>query len=248
MKADMIIRSNCIITCGECGDTGIIDGFVAVAGGRIIAVEQGGSFEEIFEASDEGAGHEPRLIDARGKTVIPGLIDPHTHLVHGGSRERELSMKLSGVPYLEILKGGGGILSTVKSTRNSTREGLRQKAAESLRVMLLHGTTTIEAKSGYGLDFDTEVRCLEAAAELNEEQPVDIVGTYMGAHAVSPEFKGDTACYMRLMVEKVMPYVDEKKLAEFMDVFCEEGVFSPEESKYHMNEGRKLGFKLKIHA
>lgn len=248
MKADLIIRSDCIVTCredaktGNAGrDAGIISGYIAVAGGRIMEVGEG-------DIPGKYSGAELNFLDARGRTVIPGLIDSHTHLIHGGSRESELSLKLKGVPYLEILKAGGGILSTVRSTRQAAREELKAKAKKSLDQMLLHGTTTVEAKSGYGLDLETEARCLEAAAELDREHPVDIVRTYMGAHAIPEEYKGNPKGYMDFMTGVVMPYVAENRLAEFMDVFCEEGVFSPQESRELMEKGRKAGFKLKIHA
>ena len=246
MKADIIIRNaSNIVTCADHlgpSDAGIIqDGYIAVRDGRIIDVNSGRAPEELY-------GENTRVIDAAGKTVAPGLIDAHTHLIHGGSRERELPMKLKGVPYLEILKAGGGILSTVRNTRSATKHELKCKAVKSLNQMLMNGTTTVEAKSGYGLDFDTEVKCLELAVELDKEHDVDIVSTYMGAHAVPEEFKGNAEGYMRLMVDKVMPYVRKRELAEYMDVFCEHGVFSPEESEYLMEHGKRLGFKLKIHA
>lgn len=244
MFADLIIiNASNIATCkdSELGAGIIEDGYVAVKGGLILEVQTGSPAKELI-------GSNTVIIDAKGKTVTPGLIDAHTHLVHGGSREKELPLKLKGVPYLEILKMGGGILSTVKNTRAATKEQLKEKAHKSLKEMLLHGTTTVEAKSGYGLDFDTEVKCLQAVLELNKEQPVDIVSTYMGAHAIPPEFKGDTQGYMDFMFDKVMPYVSDNKLAEFVDVFCEEGVFSPEESKLIMQKAKALGFKLKIHA
>lgn len=242
MKADLIINASVIATCSEGEGAGIIEnGHIAVKDGRIIAVGAG-------NAPADMQGPDTQVINAEGKTVAPGLIDSHTHLVHGGSRERELPLKLKGVPYLEILKMGGGILSTVRNTRGASKEQLKAKAGKSLDEMLLHGTTTVEAKSGYGLDFDNEIKCLEAASELNEVHPVDIVSTYMGAHAVPEEFKGNTQGYIDFICEKVMPYVKEKKLAEFIDVFCEEGVFSPEESRIIMQKGKDLGFKLKIHA
>ena len=246
MKADIIIRnSSNIVTCADKlgpSDAGIIqDGYIAVQDGRIIDVNSGRAPEELY-------GENTRVIDAAGKTVTPGLIDSHTHLIHGGSRERELPMKLKGVPYLEILKAGGGILSSVRNTRNASKHQLKEKAIKSLDQMFRNGTTTVEAKSGYGLDFDTEVKCLELAVELNEEHDMDIVSTYMGAHAVPEEFKSNAEVYMRLMMDKVMPYVKKQGLAEYMDVFCEHGVFTPEESELLMEHGKNLGFKLKIHA
>ncbi len=242
MKADLIINASTIAACTEGEGAGIIEnGYVAVKDGRIIALGEGNAPEDM-------KGPDTQVIDASGKTVTPGLIDSHTHLVHGGSREKELPMKLKGVPYLEILKMGGGILSTVRNTRGASKEELKAKAGKSLNEMLLHGTTTVEAKSGYGLDFDNEIKCLEVALELNESHPVDIVSTYMGAHAVPEEFKGNTQGYIDFMCDKVMPYVKQNKLAEFIDVFCEEGVFSPEESRIIMQKGKDQGFKLKIHA
>jgi imidazolonepropionase len=180
--------------------------------------------------------------------VIPGLIDAHTHLVHGGSREKELALKLNGMSYLEILKQGGGILDTVAKTRQASHEELKKQAQKSLDQMLIHGTTTIEAKSGYGLDLDTEIKCLQVARELNDEHPIDIIPTYLGAHAIPKEFSANPQGYIRMMIEEVMPYVIGHRLAEFMDVFCEEGVFSPEDARELMEAGRDMGFKLKIHA
>jgi imidazolonepropionase len=205
MKADLIIRSDNIFTCSGKKDLEIINGHAAAENGRIIAVGDG-------EAPRDLCGQDTKYIDARGKTVTPGLIDAHTHLIHAGSRERELPMKLKGVPYLEILKMGGGILSTVESTWAATKEELKRKAKKSLKQMLLHGTTTIEAKSGYGLDLETEVKCLQAAAELDREGEIDIVSTYMGAHAVPKEYKEDKRGYIDFMINRVMPHVAENIL------------------------------------
>lgn len=189
------------------------------------------------------------ILDCTGMTVVPGFIDSHTHLVHGGSRENELDMKLRGVEYLEILKQGGGILSTVKATKEATFNDLFDKAAKSLQVMMSYGTTTVEAKSGYGLDdFGTEIKQLEVARELNQRHAVDVVSTFMPAHAIPPSFKENPKGYIDLMIEEYLPKVKELNLAEFLDVFCEEGVFSVEESKKILLAGKKLGYKLKVHA
>lgn len=243
MSANLIIKNaSTIVTCMDLEGDGIIEnGYIIIRDGVIKSI---------------GAGMIPlclcdkniEIIDAEGKTVTPGLVDAHTHLIHGGSRENELAMKLAGIPYIEILKSGGGILSTVRATRESTKEQLKDKARKSLDKMIINGTTTVEAKSGYGLDFDTEIKCLEAAKELNMEHPIDIVSTYMGAHAIPPEYKGDSQGYIDFMCRDVMPYVKDNGLAEFVDVFCEEGVFSVKESEYIMEKAKELGFKLKIHA
>lgn len=243
MKADLIVKAACVVTCDENKKEHIFrnGGYVAVKDGLIIAVGEGAPASSLIDA-------QTVILDRPNETLTPGLVDSHTHLVHGGSRENELPMKLTGVSYLDILKQGGGILSTVRNTRSWSKEQLKSKAKASLNQMILHGTTTIEAKSGYGLDFDTEIKCLEAAAELNKEHCIDIVSTYMGAHAIPEEYKGNTAGYMDFMVKKVMPVVKERGLAEFMDVFCEHGVFSPEESEQLFLAGKEMGFKLKIHA
>jgi imidazolonepropionase len=170
MDVNLIIRSGCIITCDERADAKTIDGYILVSGDKITGVAAGEVPAEYFR---DGV----RLINACGKTVTPGLIDSHTHLIYAGSREKELPMKLNGASYLDILKAGGGILSTVESTRKVSKEDLKAKAAKSLDRMLIHGTTTIEAKSGYGLDSDTEIKCLEALRELDEEHEIDIVRT-----------------------------------------------------------------------
>lgn len=191
---------------------------------------------------------EPNIIDAGGALVTPGLIDAHTHLVFGGWREHELSMKRQGVPYLEILAKGGGILSTVRSTRSATQEELEDKAEEILREMLALGVTTCEAKSGYGLDTETELKQLRAAASLNKKQPVELVSTFLGAHALPQEYKEDRAGYIRLLTEELIPQVAKEGLAEFCDVFCETGVFTAEESEAILRAGQAHGMGAKIHA
>lgn len=223
----------------EMADVEIIyNGWVLIKDDRIVSLGTGDI------TPDEGTV----IIDGKGKTVTPGLIDPHTHLIHGGSRENELEMKLEGVPYIEILKKGGGILSTVRATRSMSKEELKAKARRSMDEMLLHGTTTCEAKSGYGLNFEDEVKCLEAIRELNAEHPLTLVPTYLGAHAVPEEYKKDREKYLEIMTQKVIPYISREKLAEYIDCFCEEGVFSVEESKAILSKGQEHGLKVKIHA
>lgn len=216
----------------------IEDGWVLIRNGKVDSIGSG----------NIDCGEETIVIDGRGKTVTPGLIDPHTHLIHGGSRENELEMKLNGVPYIEILKNGGGILSTVRATRAMTKDELKIKARRSMDEMLLHGTTTCEAKSGYGLNLDDEVKCLETIRELNSEHPLTLVPTYLGAHAVPQEYKSDRKKYIDMMTQEVIPYISREKLARFIDCFCEEGVFSVEESRIILNAGIEFGLKAKIHA
>lgn len=187
-------------------------------------------------------------IDAGGCLVTPGLVDAHTHLVFGGWREHELPMKLQGVPYLDILAQGGGILSTVRATRAATEEELKEKALQALSGMLHHGTTTCEAKSGYGLDLQTELKQLRVAQALNGMQPLRLVSTFMGAHAFPEEYKDDREAYIKFLIHKILPEVVSKKLAVFCDVFCETGVFSVGEARRVLTAAKALGLKPKIHA
>ena len=180
--------------------------------------------------AEEAKGLQAKeVIDCGGKMVSPGLVDPHTHLVFGGSRENEIALKLQGVPYLEILEQGGGILSTVNATKQASKEELVQKAKFHLDRMLSFGVTTVEAKSGYGLDDETEWKQLEATA-ITKEHPIDLVSTFLGAHAVPKEYKGRSKEFLQWMLD-LLPEMKEKQLAEFVDIFCETGVFSVEESK-----------------
>lgn len=186
-------------------------------------------------------------IDAENNIVIPGLIDSHTHLVHGGSRENEFDKKLAGVPYLEILKAGGGILSTVESTRNSSSESLYNKAYKSLDEMLLYGVTTIESKSGYGLNLETELKQLNVNKLLDENHPIDIVSTYLGAHAVPMEFKDNKELYIQSILSDIVA-IKKQGIAAFIDVFCEDSVFNKTDSKRILEAGKEAGLDVKIHA
>lgn len=215
--------------------------YIAVVEGKIFQVGTGEDYKEL-------AGENTIIDDASGMLVTPGLVDSHTHLVHGGSRENEFSKKLNGVPYIQILQEGGGILSTVNATKNSTFDELYNKAKKSLDRMLEFGVTTVEEKSGYGLELETEVKQLEVAHKLDKDHPVDLVHTFLGAHAVPVEYKSNNEAYIKLLVEEIMPKVKELGLAEFCDVFCEEGVFSVEESDYILSKAKEIGYKLKIHA
>lgn len=225
-------------------DLGIVrDGAVAVRNGRIAAV---GGTDEVARAVRRGP--ETVEIDASGRTVMPGFVDPHTHLVYAGSRENELAMKLSGVPYLEILERGGGILSTVRATRAADERSLLEQSGKRLRTMLAHGTTTAEAKSGYGLTPGDEIKQLLVARELGRRHPVNIVSTLMAAHAIPPEYQHDREGYVQLIIDEIIPKVAAEGLAEFCDVFFEKGVFDLSESRRILEAARKVGLGLKIHA
>lgn len=190
-------------------------------------------------------------LDAAAGTITPGLIDPHTHLVFAGSREGEIELRRQGAGYLEILAAGGGILSTVAATRDARLDDLIVTARRWLREMLRHGVTTVEAKSGYGLQRDTELRQLEVIRRLDAEGPVELVPTFLGAHAVAPEFRGppDAAdAYLRNVIEVQLPAVAAQGIARFCDVFCEEGVFTAEQSRRVLQAGARLGLAPRLHA
>lgn len=188
------------------------------------------------------------VLDAGGRLVTPGLVDAHTHLVFGGWRQNELALKLHGVPYLDILAQGGGILSSVTATRTATEEELADKAAAALDEMLRFGTTTCEAKSGYGLTTEEECKQLRAIRALNQRHPIDLVATFMGAHALPQAYKDDREAYVSLVCEEMIPRVAAEQLAEFCDVFCETGVFTAEESRRILEAGKRYGLRPKIHA
>ncbi|MDT3424836.1 imidazolonepropionase [Paenibacillus forsythiae] len=191
---------------------------------------------------------EAEIVDARGKVVTPGLVDPHTHAIFAGSRENELELRLQGVKYIDILKRGGGILNTARSTREAAEEELVRQSRLRLDRFLLHGVTTIEAKSGYGLTVQDELKQLRAARALNELHPIDVVPTFMGAHAVPEEYRNNPEGYVDLVVNEMLPAVAEYGLAEYCDVFCEQGVFNTAQSRRILEAAGGLGFKLKLHA
>ncbi|NQN50118.1 imidazolonepropionase [Streptococcus suis] len=217
------------------------DGYIAIRDGKILATGTG-------EPQADLVGPETILLSCQGKVATPGLIDCHTHLVYGGSREHEFAQKLAGVSYLDILANGGGILSTVRATRKADFDTLYQKSYKLLDYMLDHGVTTVEAKSGYGLDWETEKRQLEVVQKLHEDHPIDLVSTFMAAHAIPEEYKGNNQAYLDLIIESMLPRVKEENLAEFCDIFCEQGVFTAEEARSLLTKAKDMGFKLRIHA
>jgi imidazolonepropionase len=223
---------------------------VAAWEGRIVAVGPLGEVVAQLEASGLPVARFARL-DARGGTVTPGLVDPHTHLVFAGSRSGEFALRQRGAAYLDILAAGGGILSTVAATRASGDGDLAARGRRWLDEMLGHGVTTIEAKSGYGLDLATELRLIEIAHGLGVEGPVDVVPTFLGAHAVPAEFReraDGTDAYVADVVDVQLPAVAEQGLATSCDVFCERGVFSPEQSRRVLEAGERHGLRPRLHA
>jgi imidazolonepropionase len=223
---------------------------VAAWEGRIVAVGPRAAVEARLEAGGMPLARFARL-DAGGGLVTPGLVDPHTHLLFAGARADELRLRLQGATYLEILDAGGGILSTVAATREADAETLLDHGRRWLDAMLGHGTTTVEVKSGYGLDLATEVRLLEVAHELGREGPTDIVPTYLGAHAVAPEFRtrpDGTEAYVRHVLETQLPGVAAHGRARFCDVFCEAGVFTVDQSRRVLEAARGYGMEPRLHA
>jgi imidazolonepropionase len=191
---------------------------------------------------------ECRTIDAAGKAVLPGLVDPHTHLLFAGSREQEFVQRIEGKTYMEIAAAGGGINATVRATRQASKDELKALARPRLRRMLELGVTTAEVKSGYGLETATEIKMLEAIGEVAQEGPLDVVPTFLGAHEVPPEFRGRPDDYIQVLVTEMIPEVASRRLARFNDVFCEKGVFSLNESERVLNAGIYHGLRPKLHA
>jgi len=222
----------------------IEDGSIWIEDGIIKAV---GTTHELAEQFKDRA-YEAEITDATGHLVTPGLVDPHTHVAYGGSREREFEMRLEGATYMEIMNAGGGIHATTKMTREATEDELVEQTKKRLDSFLKHGVTTVEGKSGYGLDLATELKQLRVMKRLQQEHAIDLVPTFMGAHAVPIEFKGREDEYIDLVVNEMLPAVANEKLAVFNDVFCEVGVFTPEQSQRILDAGKKYGLIPKIHA
>lgn len=251
MKKRYIRHASELVTCKgkapkhgkEMSDIGLIyDGAVIIHDDKIIAV---GTTEELDKQVNP---EEYEVIDAAGKTVMPGFVDSHTHFIFGGYRADEFSWRLKGDSYMSIMERGGGINATVVPTREASEEELMEAGKERLNRMLEFGVTTVEGKSGYGMDCDTELKMLRAMKKLNETHPVDIVSTFLGPHSVLPQWKGKEREFLDEQLEHVMPKVKEENLAEFADIFTEKNVFTVEDSEYYMTKAKEMGFKLKIHA
>jgi len=226
------------------GKLGVIpEGTLAARDGRIVWVGPADQALQRISLSPRG-----KELDASGKVVLPGFIDSHTHLIFAGTREKEFELRLQGASYEEIAAKGGGIKSTVEKTRRASKEELVQIGRKNLDSMLSLGTTTAEAKTGYGLSTKDEIKMLEALRDLGREHPVEVVPTFLGAHEIPPEYAGKTEDYLRLVTEEMIPAVAEKKLALFCDVFCEKGVFSLEQSRRILEAGKRFGLIPKLHA
>lgn len=233
------------VTGESMNELSIIEGgSIWIEDGKILAV---GVDEEVMKKYGRRMG-EADVVDATGKLVTPGLVDPHTHLVFAGSRENEFNMRLNGASYMEIMNAGGGIHSTTRSTQAASTDLLYKESYARLDKFLLHGVTTIEGKSGYGLDLENELKQLYVTKDLNNNHPVDIVSTFMGAHAIPMNFKENPDEFVDLVISDMIPKVAELGLAEFNDVFCEKGVFTPEQSMKILEAGKKYGLLPKIHA
>ncbi len=230
-----------IATSGECSL--VTNGSLRIRDGIIEWVGPAAEMPAVAENE-----RDVTWIDAKGKVVLPGFIDSHTHSLFAGSRVDEFEQRLQGTTYAEISARGGGILSTVERVRRASKEELKSLARPRLRRMLQFGVMTIEVKSGYGLTPADEIKSLEAIADLNAEGPWELVPTFLGAHVVPPEYRSNRDGYIRLLCEEMLPEVARQELAEFCDVFCETGVFSVDESRRILKRARDLGLRLKLHA
>jgi imidazolonepropionase len=219
----------------------IADGAIAATGERIIAV---GATADVLASVSPAP--DAVLIDGRGRALVPGFVDPHTHVVYAGDRRSELRRRLAGESYAAIAAEGGGILGTVRATRAASEDELAAATAVRIAEMLAGGTTTAEAKSGYGLDTASELRMLRVIRSLDAKQPVDLVATFMGAHEVPPEYRGRQGVFVRLVIDEMTPQA--APLAEWCDVFCDRGFFTVDESRALLEAGRRAGLKLRLHA
>ncbi len=226
----------------DMSDIGLIkNGCIVIEDGIIVDVGTSNILKNYNEK-------EHQIIDAENKAVMPGFIDSHTHLIFGGYRADEFSWRLKGDSYMSIMERGGGITSSVRATRNTSLEEFIALGIKRLDKILAMGVTTVEGKSGYGLDSETEIRQLKAMKQLNEMHPVDIVPTFLGPHSVLPEYKGKEDEFIQFMIDDVLPKVKDENLAEFADIFCEKNVFTIEQSRKFLTAAKNAGLKLKIHA
>lgn len=247
----LIKNASQVVTCsgsrGKAGkemqDIGVLThAYIVVEDGVITCVKVG----DVDDKPYVNRGFE--VIDATGKCVLPGFVDSHTHLVFGGYRQEEYNWRLNGVSYMEIMRRGGGIANTVNATREASVEALVESGIRRLNTMASFGVTTAEGKSGYGLDLDTELKQLNVMRQLNKAHSLDIITTFLGPHAVPEAYKNQPDAFIDFMIDRVLPEVDKRGLAEFADIFCEKDVFSIAQSERFLKAANRLGFKLKIHA
>ncbi len=252
MSGNLIIKdaSELVTVSGFEAKKGPAMAEISLIPGGSVVIEQGlitrvGPTNEVLAGLDESAF---TVIDAAGKAVLPGFVDAHTHFVFGGYRAEEFSFRLRGMSYMEIMQRGGGIAATVEATRRATEEELATLGRKRLDRMLSFGVTTVEGKSGYGLDLETELKQLRVMKELNGSHPVDVVSTFLGAHAVPAAYLGDPGAYIDYIDREVLPEVGRLHLAEFCDIFCEAGVFDLAQSRRLLERARSFGLRVKLHA
>ncbi len=225
----------------EADELSIIEnGAVAIKGEKILAVGTTAEIKANYNAD--------KIIDATGKVVMPGFVDPHTHPVFVHTRENEFAMRIKGKSYVEISQSGGGIRSSIEAVRKASEDELYDLAEKRIKKMISNGTTTLEAKSGYGLTTESEIKMLKVIKRLNENLPIDIVPTFMGAHEFPIEYKDNHEEYIRILKEEMMPEIKKQNLAEYCDIFTEDHVYNIEQSRDILNHAKKLGFKLRMHA
>ncbi|MEA3336070.1 MAG: imidazolonepropionase [Chloroflexota bacterium] len=267
MNADLLIlNAHQLLTCAspagpkrghDLADPGLVEnGAIAVLEGQIVAA---GTTPEVLKQVDDPEA--AIIVDAADRVVLPGFVDPHTHLLWAGDRAGEFEMRIAGASYMEIMDAGGGIMNTVRATRAATIDQLIEETLPRLDSMIMHGTTTAEVKTGYGLDTETEIKMLDAIRLLDEQHPLDLIPTFLGAHAVPPDYADTPDRFVDLLVEEMLPAVAELRYrvetpdggyyvraADFCDVFCEVGAFDVAQSRRILETARDLGLGLKIHA
>lgn len=246
-KYKAIIQATELLTMRDASETFEVlkEGGLIICDGKIIFV---GLSKEVIKHPDFCKIDESDIFNASGMVVMPGYVDSHTHFVFAGTREEEYELRLQGANYMTIMEQGGGIINSVASTRGASFDELYELAYERLEGMIQYGVTTVEGKSGYGLNDETEIKQLQVMKQLNQDHVMDIIPTYLGAHSVMSEWKGQEDTYINHLIEESLPKIMEEKLAIFCDVFCEQGVFTIEQSRRLLLAAKELGFKITIHA